>query len=294
MSREQLLENGFWHMKGGLKAETIEKIRQLGQVHSTISGVKKHGGIRQPHAFKLAPFICEVFSSGVLKEYISKAINTTDWYITNHADLHTNALSGWHKDDGMSYGNGGYFKEKLYHVNDPNVFKAAIYLQDHHDFEDGLKIIPGSHRTEKIQSGKEQHMSVNQGDVIIFDTRLSHTGQINPIPKAISQRAQKIIQRIEPDIKEIKKKEIANQTKTQELLNLFRKHAGTRQSVFFTFAADSKHSTTFAIENMKRQLVELPSVHQSAFLPPRVKDTLKEYDINLIDDKKFWQEQFKD
>lgn len=293
MSRQQLLENGFWHVENVLDNQLLQKIRELGKIHSTISGVKKHSGIRQPHALKLAPFICELFSSQKLKDSISEAINTTDWYVTNHADLHTNALSGWHKDDGMSYGNGGYFKQKLYHIDDPNVFKVAIYLQDHLDFEDGLKVIPGSHRTEKIQSGIEQHMGVKQGDVIIFDTRLSHTGQISPIPKATSDKAKNVIKNIHPSILEIKRKEIDEQSKMQELLSLFRKHAGTRQSVFFTFAADSEWSKTFAIENMKRQLVELPSECQSAFLPPRVRDTLKKYNVNIIDQKKFWQDQFQ-
>ncbi len=289
---QRLIKNGFIVFKNVLSFNLIDKIRNLGQIHSKISGIKKHHGVRQPHAFRFAPFIAELFGEQEFNNKLSQSIGSSEWFITNHADLHSNALSGWHKDDGMSYGNGGYFRESLYHIENPCVYKCAIYLQDHIDFNDGLTVIKGSHRIPNINKGIQEHISIKKGDIIIFDPRLSHTGQVSPIPRALTEKGKFFIENIESEIAEIKENSsLTNSVKEIKLLELFRQNTGTRQSVFFTFALESKFSNIFAIENMKRQLMELEK-NTSPFLPIRLQNRIKNYGVKIIDDLSFWKSEF--
>jgi len=288
---QALLNDGFVLVKDVISAELIDNIRNLGKIHSSISGIKKHNGVRQPHAFRFAPFIVELFSEKKLIKALSESIGSSDWFITNHADLHSNALSGWHKDDGMSYGNGGYFREPIYHIDNPFVFKCAIYFQDHIDFNDGLTVIKGSHRSPEIKKGLEEHVSLKKGDIIIFDPRLSHTGQISPIPSPLTKYGEELIKKHQKDILKIQEdKQLDKSLKEKKSLNLFRKISGTRQSIFFTFARDDKYSRIFAIENMKRQLMELEK-NTPASLQPRLQERIKDYGVKLIDDCIFWKEE---
>lgn len=56
----------------------------------------------------------------------------------------------------------------------PLIYKIAIYLQDHPD-QDGLSIVPGSHK-DKDASRAPLHLSTHAGDIVIFDQRLRHAG----------------------------------------------------------------------------------------------------------------------
>ena len=290
--RLELLDKGYTVGRGIIPKETIASIRRLGAIHSQLGGIHKHNGVRQPHAFRKAPFIAQIFKANSLVQLIAECLDSDEWFLTNHADLHTNALSGWHKDDGMSYGGGGYFKRAAYDLVNPKVFKIAIYFQDHVDFNDGLTIIPGSHRTSAIRSGNELHLNTQVGDVIVFDVRLSHTGQLNPIPRPLTKHAKKTIAKIKNRIDQINKKSIPKYDKQTELLQLFRSRAGGRSSIFFTVAVESASSNTFAITNMERQIDELDP-NTTAFLPVSVIGLLREFGVQSIDSKDFWKERFK-
>ncbi len=293
-ARKDLLENGYTIRKAVLPAYKLQGIKELALTHQELGGgIHKHHGMRQPHAFGKAPFITDILDDQNLTQFISDCLGSDKWYITNHADLHVNALSGWHKDDGMSYGDGGYFDGPAYQLKDPNVFKVAIYLQDHIDFDDGLTILPKSHRTEVINDGstKQLHLTTQLGDAVIFDPRLSHTGQLNPIPCALSTAGKEQLQNLKAAIDEIEVTTNSKEEKTKLLLDLFRENVGTRSTIFFTVAVESPESNTFAINNMERQLNELEQ-GTSAFLPLAVHDKLKHLGIGLVDEKAFWKEHF--
>jgi len=292
-SRSELLENGYTLRKNAVSAENISSLAALAAAHSKLGGIHKHHGIRQPHAFRKASFITRIFEEKALIQSITDCMGTNDWFITNHADLHSNALSGWHKDDGMTYGNGGYFNRPAYDLKDPKVFKVAVYFQDHVDFNDGLTIVPGSHLSEIIYESSDNalHLNTQAGDVLIFDPRLSHTGQVEPIPQPLTPAGEKILTSLESKILTIKEKTLTALEKQSELLILFRSTVGYRSSIFFTVAVESEDSNIFAIKNMERQIDELGS-DTSPFLPTSVSETLKDLGINTIDSRDFWQDRF--
>ncbi len=292
--KSELLENGYYLAKNIIPVDLLDNIRKLAILHGQMgAGVRKHYGLRQPHAFRTAPFIKDIFECEKLIAIISEVFESEDWFITNHADLHFNALNGWHKDDGMSYGDGGYFGGPGYHIDEPNVYKIAIYLQSHKDFDDGLTIVPRSHRTQIIRddSSEIEYLEVEVGDILIFDARLSHTGQLSPIPGPRTERGQAILDGIVDEVSMVEQKKIPKSEKDSELLELFRSVVGERSSIFFTVATESEPSNIFAINNMKRQLKELgPEV--SPYLPPSVRDYLNSKGVKSIDQRVFWRSEF--
>lgn len=293
--RSELLSQGYTLSKANINPEKILELRDLADTHSKLGGIRKHHGVRQPHAFRKAPFITKIFEEKSLIDCIDTCLDSKDWYITNHADLHSNALSGWHKDDGMSYGDGGYFNRGAYDLVDPKVFKVAIYFQNHSDFNDGLTVVPGSHRSEKIydKTSPSTHLDTEVGDIVIFDPRLSHTGQLTPIPEALTASGKSTISEIKNQIDLINQEKLTAEEKQSQLLTLFRSKTSTRSSIFFTVATEAKDSNIFAINNMERQIEEL-GPDTSPYLPPHVTEELEKLGVKTIDNMKFWKEHFNE
>ena len=221
---------------------------------------------------------------------------------TNHLDIQRGLLSGWHKDDGtLQFENGkfvqkkGYFRQHTYHMQNVGVIKAAIYLQDHINFNDGLCLIPESHRVKTCNSGGNQiPLQTTAGDVIFFDPRLDHTGQIEPIPNALNNEGKLIKDSLQSEAIKIKENPQIDEIRKKELLkSLFEKINGKKNAVFLTLSDNSELSKIFAIENMKRQLLQLKASNKKAYLPPLTRNILNNFGIkNLIDDDEMWKEAF--
>jgi hypothetical protein len=287
--KECMEELGFYVWRQALNVEVLSELKKLALVHAELSGIRKHDGVRQPHSFRKAPFIIKLFEDDKIKELMNTYFGHQDWFITNHADLHTGALGNWHKDDGMSYGNGGYFEEPAYHVKNPGVFKIAAYFQDHNQFFDGLTIIPSSHRTEKIKEGEQLYIDTRKGDLLFFDPRLSHTGQRYGFPDAISSSAKRKIKnnKVPPDI-------IGKDLKTPDRMDAiekFQKINGVRSTLFFTVAEHGHYSEIFAINNMRRQLQELED-GCSPYLCATQIEQLSSMGIKTIDNEDFFKKVF--
>lgn len=58
---------------------------------------------------------------------------------------------------------------------------VAVYLQDHHNDSRALTVRPGSHRSghdqRKVAKLRTESLHPVRGDVVVFDSRLSHRGQ---------------------------------------------------------------------------------------------------------------------
>ena len=61
------------------------------------------------------------------------------------------------------------------------IVKALVYLQDHSDNDDALKLVPGSHWNSKLDANGDSngHIQIRPelGDVLVFDQRITHQGQ---------------------------------------------------------------------------------------------------------------------
>ena len=62
------------------------------------------------------------------------------------------------------------------------VVKVLIYLEDHANDSDGLKLVPGSHLQREIDPKGFIQLRPKSGDVIIFDQRITHRGMDRQLP----------------------------------------------------------------------------------------------------------------
>ena len=100
-----------------------------------------------------------------------------------HNDVGINVSIGWHKDRL----NGPY---RQFESVDPwskdsdgrpmSIVKALVYLQDHGNDDDALRLVPGSHRFASLEhrAHQEEILHPRAGDVILFDQRITHGGQL--------------------------------------------------------------------------------------------------------------------
>jgi len=273
MSGKNLQKDGYVICESDVDAIGLEEFRKTASTLLDHVGVEKHDGVRLPYAFKVAPATIHVFDIfRGLKDQVSTALGCTDWVLTGHCDLHKNALSGWHRDDGSSYGDGGYFGASPldYSTVDLGVFKVAVYLQEHESFEDGLTLEPGSHLRDSRDITKVQYIPSKLGHIIIFDQRLFHTGQIARLPKALTDKGQNILSKV-PDISIDDNGSVVKYSSRSE--EKFRALRGERMSVFFTVRRnhdDKNHpAVIFERNNMKRQIMELASTARATFTPSK-------------------------
>ena len=95
-------------------------------------------------------FLSEIIASPFITKEIKKLIGG-DVIFTSHCDAHLGKFTDdWHKDDGTGKGDesNGYFGERTYGNDDCNVYKVAIYFQDHLRNTGGFSVIEGSHKLD--------------------------------------------------------------------------------------------------------------------------------------------------
>ena len=134
-------------------------------------GLGKH----QPAAASMIPSIAWLFSHRPIVDTFRELLADEPRF-TGNCDAHMNMLSWWHKD--TSEGKGGCFIGDYFAREQVNVFRAGVYLQDHHLDGNGLRVRPGSQRTRSVVEGTQEVLASRAGDVIFFDIRLSHAGQM--------------------------------------------------------------------------------------------------------------------
>jgi len=119
----------------------------------------------------------------IINEILKDLFNTDDFRFCSHNDIGINRVVGWHKDklNGKysSYETINIWNE--YEGEKHEIVKVLIYLQDHSNNNDALKIIPKSHLNPKIEINNIIQLRPKLGDVIIFDQRITHSGMDNQI-----------------------------------------------------------------------------------------------------------------
>ena len=125
-----------------------------------------------PNAFEYVPELHKIITTTVLD--IAKELIGDIRYVY-HADLHYNMFNNWHRDVGNNYIKDFDTKEEIF--DSLKIFKVGIYLQEHAINDQGLSLIPSSHK-ELDENKLMNPIDINSeiGDVIIFDQRLMHKG----------------------------------------------------------------------------------------------------------------------
>lgn len=106
---------------------------------------------------------------------IAKIYKDRSFKFLGHSDLHQNKDSNWHRDiHDMSRGgcNLNIWDD------DCLILKVCFLLQDHTDNDLGLWFESGTHKSEHAKN-KPIHIYSKSVDMIIFDQRIKHRGQIN-------------------------------------------------------------------------------------------------------------------
>lgn len=242
--RKELAERGYAVVRSMFTTDEIERLRAIVRGHLQRKGSRFSLGKTQPNAAVLVPDLHFIFSHPRVVSLFKAAIGADRTAFTGHCDIHMNMLSGWHRDSGEAY--GGYFSGDYFGDESCRVFKMAIYLQDATE-HDGLFVIPASHRDRQHGLDQAAQAKTMLGDVVIFDVRLLHRGQLPDL-------VEKCIKVVNVALKG-RSRTVEDSVAATYLKGVYWKLINRRDrlSVFFTYGEDNNRTREFADANMVRQ-----------------------------------------
>jgi hypothetical protein len=272
--RQALDDDGIFVVRNALSRAEIGELRDILLRYLPRRGMRFSLGKTQPNAAEKVPELAFIFAHPRILTVAKQVLGETNVVFTGHCDIHMNLLSGWHKDSGETVP-GGYFTGPYMTSSDCRVFKVAIYLQDT-GRRDGFTARLGSHRATDLSVGKQINVQSRVGDIVVFDVRITHTGQLpDPVEKGLKGLSLALNggQRGRED-----------PVWVSRVKALYWKLVGRRDrlSVFFTFGAANTFTYDFARANMSRQVRE-GAACGSAGLPPKLSDALESEGVKLSD-----------
>lgn len=180
-TREFYDKNGYIILKNVFSREEIEifnnEILLYTRRHKTI---KNAGGITIPDFIKQHDLqkTASIKDNSKIHNTLNEIFNGSDYRFCSHNDIGINRIVGWHKDKL----NGEVAKYETidiwsnYEGEKHEIVKVLVYLQDHSNNNDGLKIVPGSQNIRQIKTNGSIQLRPSLGDVVIFDQRITHRG----------------------------------------------------------------------------------------------------------------------
>lgn len=269
--------DGYVIIKNLLSPHEMEGLNNILKAHFLCGGVSTPLGLTQPNAAVEVPEINWLFYHPKILGVMRQLLGQEQIMFTSHCDLHCRTLSAWHKDDGMTVMEGGYFGFPAYDKEDCKVYKVALYLQDHDRNKAGLTIRKASHKLPDINQGEEVYLKTKAGDIIIFDVRLTHVGQREGIPVKFLEKPNYLLKK---GLNKIFK--ISPQKSDQYLKQMYDYLFGDRLSIFFTYGLPNEYTKNFAINNMKRQLEQ--NKNSNLFLSTETKKHFFENNVLLAEE----------
>lgn len=185
--KDAMAADGYWIARGLLDPDEVALLRHGLTAHFTEGWNWEGLGKHQPFASSLIPSIGWIFTHPRILDVFRSLTDSPRPVFPGNCDAHLNMLSWWHKD--TSEGQGGCFEGDYFARPELRVFRAGIYMQDHIDNAQGLHVRPGSHMTRSPLTGQAISLPTRAGDVIFFDIRLSHAGQLADPIEAMLLRA---------------------------------------------------------------------------------------------------------
>ena len=172
---EQFERDGFFTLEGVISDGEVQKYRRLCDNYFANHPLKRHdGGAVVPGWAGRTPELEEMNmfhqDSRVLK--IAEIVLGEGFVFAEHADLHQNKVTGWHRDIHDFKRGGGHWPNWS---DDFFVIKICFLLQDHADNDYGLWMDVGSHKEGVGGNGTPIHSKAT--DAIVFDQRIHHRGQ---------------------------------------------------------------------------------------------------------------------
>ncbi len=272
--RQALDDDGIFVVRNAVSQDEIVKLRDILLSYLSSGGLRFNLGKTQPNAAEKVPALAFLFAHPQILTVVKQVLGEDSVVFTGHCDIHMNALSGWHKDSGETVP-GGYFTGPYMTSDECRVFKVAIYLQDT-GRRDGFTARLGSHRATDLNVGEEAAVRSRTGDIVVFDVRITHTGQLpDPVEKGIKALglALKRGQRDRQDVGWVSRSKAL-------YWKLIRRR--DRLSVFFTYGAPNDFTSDFARSNMSRQARQDKATGSNG-LPPVLIEALESQGVRLSD-----------
>lgn len=272
--RQALDEDGVFIVRNALSQSEIAELRDVVRRHLNKRGRRFSLGRTQPNAAIEVPDLAFIFAHPKILAIVKQAVGETDLVFTGHCDIHMNMLSGWHKDSGETVP-GGYFTGPYMTSSDCRVYKVAIYLQDT-GRRDGFTARLGSHRETDLSVGDKVNVQSRTGDIVVFDVRITHTGQLpDPVEKGLKGLSLALNR---------KQRDLEDPAWVSKVKAGYWKLIGRRDrlSVFFTYGAPNGFTYDFANANLKRQARQGGS-QDSLGLSPALREALQREGVRLSD-----------
>jgi hypothetical protein len=177
--RKQILQNGYVIVEHVFSQIEINTYREK-VLESKNLGIKSSSGTSIPDFIKdeSLKLLGDMKDNSKLKQVLDEIFDGNNYRFCSHNDIGINRIVGWHKDKL----NNSYSRFETVDIwssiedEKHEILKVLIYLEDHSNDNDGLKIVPKSHLDREIETTKFVQLKPKIGDVIIFDQRITHRG----------------------------------------------------------------------------------------------------------------------
>lgn len=184
-NRELLDTKGFCVIRNVIPKDQIDRLTKELKAHFKTKGRPRFGGKYDTRGFNLSPEVARILCSPPVMDVIKDCTSPDAPVLTGECDLTLNTTAGWHKDitENMKFGSAVYDRD------DFAVYKMGIYLQDQPaDAREVFKIKPGSHKLRDASAMPVIPLPVKTGDLVIFDLRLDHAGQVPSLPERVGMK----------------------------------------------------------------------------------------------------------
>lgn len=187
MYKSNITKDGYCIIKNVFTKEEVQQFTNviINYVNNNKT-IKSGGGITIPDFIKIPQLktVADIRNNKTIINVLNEIFNGNNYRFCSHNDIGINRIVGWHKDKL----NGEYAKYETVDIwtklNDETheIVKVLLYLEDHSNNNDALKVIPGSHLARQIDPKNIQQLKPSIGDVIIFDQRITHRGMNKQLP----------------------------------------------------------------------------------------------------------------
>ncbi|MEN2980370.1 hypothetical protein P7L78_21570 [Tistrella bauzanensis] len=249
MLRKSIGVNGFVVVKEVFTAVEIARMREQAKAYLEKRGLRLGLGRTRSNVAADDDELAWVFGHDRIVQAIGWSLNDPKVIFTGHSDAHMNMVAGWHKDSETRY--GSYFSQPCIGAEECRVYKIGIYLQDHSHNDTGLKVRRGSHMVANLTDGELLTLHSGLGDIVIFDVRISHCGDLPDGVETVMQKVSRVLkgrhaQRQDPDLFVRIREAYVRMRRDQQ-----------KMSLFFTFGVENSYTRDFSRTNMKRQIEQV-------------------------------------
>ena len=181
-ARKLIQENGFLVISNVFSFEDINSFRsEVGEFLKRPNQNQNAGGITIPDFMIHQEFkeTKQIINNEKINFVLKDIFSGDNYRFCSHNDIGVNRIVGWHKDKlNNKYAN--FETTDIWSTTESGeqheIVKVLIYLEDHANDSDGLKVVPGSHHKRQIDPKGFIQLRPKLGDVIIFDQRITHRG----------------------------------------------------------------------------------------------------------------------